>query len=106
MNKFMEKQPYRKLVRDKIPEIMDKAGVPYKREIASPEEKENWLIEKLKEEFLEFDEAKNPEELADMLEVIRELVKTPRFANTEEIRQAKNIERGGFEQGIILTGEK
>ncbi len=101
----MEK--YTKLVRDRIPEIMDKAKAPHTERIASPEELEGFLFDKLDEEFAEFKEAKSPEELADMLEVIRTLIqKVPRFAQTEEIRQAKNIERGGFDKGIIMTGEK
>jgi predicted house-cleaning noncanonical NTP pyrophosphatase (MazG superfamily) len=101
----MEK--YTKLVRDRIPEIMDKAGVPYTTEIAvTPEEKEEWLLKKLQEELAELLEAKNVEELADVLEVIAELRKSPKYANVEDVRQGKFIERGGFEKGIIMTGEK
>ena len=100
------KQIYTKLVRDKIPEIMDKAGAPYDKRIASPEEREAFLIEKLIEEFREFKEAQSPEELADILEVVIELRKLPKFADVEAVRQKKFDERGVFEQGIILTGEK
>lgn len=48
----MEK--YTKLVRDKIPEILDEKGILYKKEIASGEELKNWLMLKLEEEISEF----------------------------------------------------
>lgn len=100
----MEK--YTKLVRDKIPEILDEKGISYQKEIATGEELKDWLIKKLEEEIAEFKEAKNVEELADVLEVIRALEKLPEFSDLENVRQKKADERGGFEKGIILTGEK
>lgn len=100
----MEK--YNKLVRDKIPEYLDDKGIPYEKRVASQEEYKEELIKKLQEELLEFIEAKNSEELADIIDVIEALKKLPGFTDVEELRKKKFEERGGFEQKIILKGEK
>ena len=55
------------------------------------------------EEFLRAGDA---EELADVIEVIEALKKLSDYKNTEEIRKKKLEERGGFDQKIILKGEK
>ena len=98
--------PYNKLVRDKIPEILDMKGISYEKRIASDEEYKTELIKKLIEESKEFSEAGDPEELADVIEVVKALRQLPEYANVEVIRQKKNEERGGFEKKIILKGEK
>ncbi len=95
---------YNKLVRDKIPEILDKKNVSYQKRIASTEEYKTELIKKLTEEAKEFLKAGSIEELADVIEVIGALKKLPEYANVEEIRQKKREERGGFDQKIILKG--
>lgn len=100
----MEK--YNKLVRNKIPEYLDSKGISYEKRIANTEEYREELIKKLDEEIKEFMEAKNTEELADIIEVIEALKKLPEFSNVEEIRIQKLQDRGGFEKQIILKGEK
>ncbi|OGM91210.1 hypothetical protein A2755_02295 [Candidatus Wolfebacteria bacterium RIFCSPHIGHO2_01_FULL_48_22] len=100
----MEK--YNKLVRDKIPEILDAKKIPYEKRIASPGEYKDELVKKLKEEMQEFGEAGDPSELADVLEVIEALKMLPEYKNVEEVRMKKKEERGGFEERIILKGEK
>lgn len=97
---------YNKLVRDKIPEILDEKGVVYEKRIASDIEYKDELIKKLTEEAKEFSEAGSIEELADVIEVIEALKKLPEYENVEEIRKNKFENRGGFEQKIILKGEK
>lgn len=97
---------YNKLVRDKIPEILDAKGVAYEKRIATPEEYRVELIQKLVEEAQEFAEAGAPEELADVLEVIAALKTLPEYAEVEEVKSKKFKERGGFEGRIILKGEK
>lgn len=97
---------YNKLVRDNIPEILDAKGVVYEKRIASPEEYKIELIKKLYEEIKEFLEAGSIEELADVGEVIEALKQLPEYADVEVIRQKKKLERGGFEQRIILKGNK
>lgn len=97
---------YNKLVRDRIPEILDEKGVPYEKRIADPDEYKLELIKKLGEEIIEFAEEGNPEELADVIEVIEALKILPEYADVEALRLAKREERGGFDERIILKGEK
>ena len=99
-------ESYNKLVRNRIPEILDKKGVAYERRTASPEEYREELIKKLTEEVDEFAAAGDPEELADVLEVIEALRKLPEYRHVEELRLKKLEERGGFDEKIILKGEK
>lgn len=97
---------YTKLVRDKIPEILDRKQVPYEKRIATPEEYRTALAAKLMEEAAEFSADESVEELADVLEVIEALKALPEFTDIERVRRAKRDERGGFGARIILTGEK
>jgi len=97
---------YNKLVRDKIPQILDAKLVSYEQRIASPKEYKAELIRKLGEEVGEFTQACDPEELADVLEVIEALKKLPEFKDAEELKRKKFEDRGGFDKRIILKGEK
>jgi predicted house-cleaning noncanonical NTP pyrophosphatase (MazG superfamily) len=97
---------YHKLVRDKIPEILDRKGITYEKHIASDEEYKSELLKKLVEESREFAEAGAPEELADVLEVLAALKSFPEYSLVEEVRKRKFEEKGGFSQKIILKGEK
>ena len=99
-------ESYNKLVRDKIPELLDFKGISYEKRIATPEEYKLELIKKLKEEIIEFIETPNEEELADIMEVAEALKKLPEFVNTEEVKNKKLSEKGGFEKRIILKGKK
>lgn len=101
----MEGNTYNKLVRDKIPEYLDNKGISYEKRIAEQEEYRLELFKKLDEEIKEFLEAKNKEELADIIEVIEAIKKLPDFSNVEEVRLKKLEERGAFEQKIILKGK-
>jgi len=100
----MEK--YNKLVRDKIPNILDAQGISYEKRVATSEEYKAELIKKLEEETKEFSEVGSPEELADVIEVIEVLKKLPDYANVEELRKKKSEDKGAFDQGIIIKGEK
>ena len=103
----MEGEPYNKLVRDYIPEIIKAKGGTYEDlRIASPEEYKEELIKKLGEEAKEFGAEPSVEELADVLEVLEALKTLPEYANVEEIRLKKRAERGGFDKRIILKGKK
>lgn len=96
---------YTKLVRDKIPEILDQKGVPYDLRTATDEEYKAELIRKLLEEAEEF-KGGEIEELADVMEVMEALKALPEYAEVESVRLEKKEERGAFERRIILSGEK
>ena len=96
---------YNKLVRDRIPAIIEANGKRCVCSILSDEEYLAKLDEKLNEELAEYQESKSMEELADLLEVIR-AVAVARGSSIEEveaIRRDKDAKRGGFEKKILLT---
>lgn len=95
---------YDKLVRDRIPEIIQAKGEPVKSRVAS--EKEYWkkLKEKLFEEVREFDRDESIEELADIYEVIRAIEAYKGFSRKEceRVREEKARRKGAFKNRIIL----
>lgn len=91
-----------KLVRDLIPEIIKNDGSTPRTHIASDEEYEQKLKEKLQEEVDEFLQNPSAEELADILEVIHAL-RDHKFKDVESLRQKKAEERGSFKNKIILN---
>ncbi|HEY8889668.1 MAG TPA: nucleoside triphosphate pyrophosphohydrolase [Clostridium sp.] len=95
---------YNKLVRDKIPEIIQATGKSFDVHYAKKEELLPLLETKLDEEAFEFLEAKNLEELADVMEVLFALASVLGYSEEDLInkRNAKREERGGFEKGIVL----
>ena len=95
---------YHKLVRDKIPEVLDAKKIKYTISIAGEIEFEKKLSEKLQEEVDEFNESKDIEELADILEVVYAFadLKKSNKEEIETIRVKKAKERGSFNQRIIL----
>ena len=94
-----------KLVRDRIPELFPDAG---KYRQVTPNEADLLLLAKAVEELGEFFQAGTPEEiaeeLADVLEVLLELA--DRAGVTQEqvalARAAKKRNRGGFKDGWVL----
>ena len=95
---------YNKLIRDKIPEIIKEKGQTAITHIASDEEYWAKLKEKLSEEIQEFLKDENPEEIADVLEVIYAILNFKNISREEieKIRQEKAEKRGGFKDKIIL----
>ena len=95
---------YNKLVRDKIPEIISATGKNFDIHYAKKEELLPLLETKLNEEVSEYLEAKNLEELADVMEVLFNLANTLGYSEIDLInkRNEKKEERGGFEKGIVL----
>lgn len=95
---------YYKLVRDKIPEIIEADNKRCEIEIVDNKKKYELLKNKLEEEVNEFLADENLEELADVLEVLVGLANSLGYTEEElmEKRVAKMQERGGFNKGIIL----
>ena len=106
----MKTKKYDKLVRDKIPEIIQKDSKGCVIKNVSDEEKLNYLFEKLFEETEELKASRTVEELADVQEVINAIAKELNISleELEKVRKQKTLERGGFEKGIVLieTTEK
>lgn len=95
---------YHKLVRDRIPEIIENDGKTCICETLSDEDYLRLLDEKLNEELVEYQESKSLEELADLLEVIQAVVKARGWTleDLEQVRADKADRRGGFEKKILL----
>ncbi|SFB91949.1 Predicted house-cleaning noncanonical NTP pyrophosphatase, all-alpha NTP-PPase (MazG) superfamily [Halobiforma haloterrestris] len=95
---------YDKLVRDSIPEIIERNGETPVIHTAAEEEYERRLREKLDEEVAEFEESGDIEELADVLEVVYAIrdQKGISAERLEELRAEKARERGRFEEGVVL----
>ena len=95
---------YNKLVRDKIPEIIESSGNTCTVETLTDEKYIAMLDAKLTEELAEYQESKSLEELADLLEVMGAVVKARGYTWDEltTVRKKKREERGGFEKRILL----
>jgi len=95
---------YNKLVRDRIPEIIEASGKNCVCETLSDDQYLEMLDTKLNEELAEYQESKSMEELADLLEVIRAvaLARGGSIEEIEAIRVAKAEKRGGFEKKLLL----
>ena len=100
-------QVYNKLVRDKIPEIIESNNeIPITRILNDKEYKEE-LEKKLYEEYKEVIEASGEnriEELADMLEVIKALARLEgkTLDDVIEVAKVKVKKRGAFDKKIFL----
>lgn len=94
-----------KLVRDKIPEIIESQGRKPTTRVMSEEEYFIHLERKLDEEVGEYHESKEIEELADILEVVYALSVAQGHSVKElmKVYEKKHNERGGFSKRIFLT---
>ena len=95
---------YNKAIRDKIPEIIQKDGYSCNVETLSDEKFLEHLEKKLSEEVVEYQNDKNSEELADILEVIYRIAQLKGVSKEEleKIRIKKSEERGGFDKNLFL----
>ena len=99
------KTVYNKLVRDRIPEIIEASGKSCTCQVLDDQAYLAALDEKLNEELSEYRQDKSMEELADLLEVIRAVitVRGSTWDEVESLRKAKAEERGGFAKKILLV---
>lgn len=100
----MEVIAYNKLVRDKIPEIIEKDGKTCKTEILSDDEYLKMIDAKLDEELAEYHKDQDIEELADLMEVIYAAAVARGYSieELEAVRKKKASKRGVFEKKILL----
>lgn len=98
---------YNKLVRDKIPEIINNDNRVAVTRILDNEEYLKELNTKLQEEVKEYLEDNNVEELADIIEVIYGILdsKNVSIEEFEKVRLEKVNKRGAFKQRIFLEKE-
>lgn len=99
---------FNKLVRDKIPEIIEAQGERANIRILEEPEYRLCLEQKLDEEVREYHEGKNLEELADILEVVFALAENLGYS-TDMLMEAfrkKHEARGGFRDRIFLISKE
>ena len=91
-------------MRYKFPEIIVDDGKTCKTRILSDDEYIASLETKLNEEVAEYQEDKNLEEMADVLEVLQAICIARGYSleELEELRAKKASERGGFADKIFL----
>ncbi len=97
---------YDKLVRDRIPEIIEAEGKRCQVRVLDEVEYTRRLDEKLEEELEECRRSGDVEELVDLVEVVRAIV-AARGVGWDEVerrRQAKQEARGGFSKRLLLQG--
>jgi len=97
-----------KLVRDKYIDIIEKENLDLTQK--SPEQKLNLILDKIKEEALEFLESnqRDPKELADLMEVIIAWgqMNDLSFDIVNHLRKEKHKKLGGFENFVVLLNDE
>lgn len=95
---------YNKLVRDRIPEIIEKEGHKAKFRTLSEKDYIAALDKKLLEEVKEYQADKSIDEMADVLEVLYAICNARGYTieELETKRKEKKVERGGFEKRLFL----
>jgi len=99
-----EFETYHKLVRDRIPEIIEASGRTCCWRVLDAAEYQQYADAKLTEELAEYLEEGNVEELADLLEVVYAAAAARGCSpvQLDVIRQAKAAKRGAFDRRILL----
>ena len=100
----MGTKTYHKLVRDRIPAIIEAKGAVCETEILSDADYLSMLDRKLDEELAEYHRDQSVEELADLMEVIYACAAARGYSKEEleSVRAEKAAKRGGFEKRIML----
>ena len=95
---------YDKLIRDRIPEIIEASGNKCEIEVVSDEVALQYLYKKLNEEVTELLEDENLDEIADVMEVLFAIGAKYGYSedNVLSRRSYKRDARGGFEDNLVL----
>lgn len=99
---------YNKLVRDLIPEVIERDGKNYSTKILNDaeyiEELKKKSLEELNEYFAAESKEDSVEELADLLEIVHALAEYhgSSIEEVERVRQQKFEKRGGFKEKVYL----
>jgi len=102
---------YPKLVRDKIPEVIEReTGFKAKTRILERDKEYlEYLFKKIEEEANELANTKNKdhmiEELSDVMEIIDEILKLNdlELRDVRDAQEGKVLDRGGFRKRILMT---
>ena len=96
---------YNKLVRDRIPEIIESDGKTCKTEVLNDEAYLRMIDAKLDEELAEYHRDQNIEELADLVEVIYAAAAARGYTieQLEQVRAEKAVKRGAFLNKLLLV---
>ena len=99
---------YNKLIRDKIPEIIERDGKVAVTEVLNDEEYLLMLNRKLQEEVDEYLESGSVSELADIGEVMHAIMeyKGISFEQFQRVRIEKLEKNGGFKKRLLLREVK
>lgn len=103
----MKKVFHQKLIRDKIPQVIEASGGKYEVRVMEKEEFEKELKKKLVEEAKELMETARedlPNEMADVLELLKSIAEFYGivFKLIEEEQVSKRKKRGGFKKRLFL----
>ena len=95
---------HHKLVRDRIPEIIEEAGKTHQTAIIDGEHLRGAAFKKLQEEVMEFIENPCAEEAADIMEILHFILGREGITDRQVMTAAtvKRIERGGFDMCYFL----
>ena len=104
INSMKKHTIHNKLVRDRIPEIIEASGRSCVTEVLSGDAYIRALDAKLNEELAEYQQSKSLEELADLLEVMGAVVKARGYTwdDLTRVRKEKRADRGAFDRRIFL----
>lgn len=103
------KKVYNKLIRDRIPEIIEKDGAIFKTRVLDDDDFKTELLKKLLEEAQEVVGAKDDgkelvKELGDILEIIDYIAKSFDLEKSEieRVKAERKNSRGGFDKKLFL----
>lgn len=95
---------YNKLVRDRIPQLIEESGRSYTSRILNEKDYFDALLDKIIEEIEEFRISKNEEELADVYEVLDCLVQLKEYEpmHLDYLQLIRREARGSYKDRILL----